>query len=156
MQAMTAENDADAGDFQRRARLLGHIGLVPFVVLSLWLCGIADDHPWHTITIALLVAYSAIALSFLGGIRWGVAMQVRDNGARALVASLVPALVGWLAPFVLQPYCFAILAVAYAAQGAWDSLSAGNGTLPDWYGRMRVRLTVVVVATLVLAFVATA
>ncbi|MCO5082558.1 MAG: DUF3429 domain-containing protein [Rhizobiaceae bacterium] len=153
---MTVEDDAEASDFQRRVRLLGYAGLVPFVVLSLWLYGIAEDHPWHTITIALLVAYSAIVLSFLGGIRWGIAMQTREGGARALAPSLVPALVGWLAPFVLQPYCFAILAVAYAAQGAWDSLSAGNGALPEWYGRMRVRLTIVAVATLVLAFVATA
>ncbi|MEZ5805612.1 MAG: DUF3429 domain-containing protein [Rhizobiaceae bacterium] len=153
---MTVEDDAEASDFQRRARLLGYAGVVPFVVLSLWLYGIAEDHPWHTITIALLVAYSAIVLSFLGGIRWGIAMQTREGGARALAPSLVPALVGWLAPFVLQPYCFAILAVAYAAQGAWDSLSTGNGTLPEWYGRMRMRLTVVAVATLVLAFVATA
>ena len=153
---MAIEDDAEAGDVQRRARLLGHAGLVPFVLLSLWLYGIPADHPWHTITTALLVAYSAVTLSFLGGIRWGIAMQTREDGARALAPSLVPALVGWLAPFVLQPYCFAILAVAYAAQGAWDSLSTGNGTLPEWYGRMRMRLTVVAVATLVLAFVATA
>ncbi len=153
---MTVEDDAEASDFQRRARLLGYAGVVPFVVLSLWLYGIAEDHPWHTITIALLVAYSAIVLYLLVGIRWVIAMHKREDCSLALEQILVPAIVGWLAPFVLQPYCFAILAVAYAAQGAWDSLSTGNGTLPEWYGRMRMRLTVVAVATLVLAFVATA
>lgn len=141
---------------QRRANWLGHAGLVPFVVLSLWLYSIAADHPWHTITIALLVAYASITLSFLGGIRWGFAMRGRMANGRDLAASVVPALLAWTAPFVLQPYCFAVLAVAYAAQGAWDSLSVGEDGLPQWFGRLRIRLTIVVVLTMILAFAATA
>lgn len=149
---------ADTGTRQveARARWLGYLGLVPFIALSLWLYGIADDHPWRAITISLLIGYSATTLSFLGGIRWGQALRGRDGDARRLAVSLVPALLAWASPLVLPPYCFAVLAVAFAAQGAWDSSSVGDGGVPDWFGRQRIRLTIVVVLTMVLAFFATA
>lgn len=138
------------------ARTLGYAGLAPFVILSLWLLGISPDHEWRDGTVFLLVIYGAVILSFLGGVRWGMALSDDVDQAPAdFAAAIVPALVGWLAAAMPTPYCFAVLAVAFAAHGAWDTLAVHQMKAPDWYGRMRTILTAAVVATMVIAFVAT-
>lgn len=143
--------DGGAAEVARRARVLALLGFAPFAVLSLWLAGIAGDHPWRAGTILLLKAYAAIILSFLGGIRWGLAM--RDGAApRDMAVSAVPPLAGWAALFVPAPHAFAFLAVAFAAMGAWDNLSAHGGAAPAWFGRMRALLTLLVVTAMVVAF----
>ena len=53
------------------------------------------------------------------------------------------------------PLAFVLLAVAFAAQGAWDSLTLTAAAAPDWFRRLRIQMTVLVVAALVVAFVAT-
>lgn len=150
--------EASPADPSRRlAVLLGAAGLLPFVVLAIWLGGIPVDHVWRGTTILLLSGYAAVALSFLGGMRWGLA--VTGHGAdtrRDIAISVVPPLLGWLA-LVLPPHlAFVLLAVAFAAQGAWDALAGQTGILPLWFVRLRMQLTIVVVIAMVIAFAATA
>ncbi|MGE0502161.1 MAG: DUF3429 domain-containing protein [Rhizobiaceae bacterium] len=157
--AESTDHDApDASDLAlpRAGSSLAWFGTTPFVVLSVWLYAIASDHPWRDGTIELLVIYAALFLSFLGGVRWGTAMTAdRAKGSFDLVVSVLPMLAAW-ASFALEtPYTFAALAVLFAAAGAWDALSAGDRATPAWYGRLRVRQTAVIVATMVLAFAAT-
>ena len=142
---------------ERTARFLALFGYVPILVLVLWLVGIDAADPAREPTLALLESYCAIILSFLGGIRWGLGMVFRNGGSpRDLIASCVPPLVGWAAVYAPVPYAFALFAVAFAAQGAWDNFAAHAGMAPRWYGRLRILLTVLVVAAMMLAFVATA
>ena len=140
----------------RTAVRLGLLGILPFLVLSFWLAAIADGHPWRATTILLLTQYAAIVLSFLGGIRWGLALR-RASPARAqeLAMTMLPPLVAWASLSVPLPYTFAVLAAAFAAQGAWDAFAVHAGAAPRWYGRLRGWLTIAVVAALVLAFLAT-
>lgn len=151
------ERPGQPGDAAETAgRLVGWLGLAPFIVLSLWLYGIAPDHPWRSGTILLLTVYSAIVLSFLGGIRWGLALWSGDADSRAeFWLAIVPALVGWLAVVIPVPLSFALLAVAFAAHGAWDALAAHRHRAPAWYGNLRTTLTACTVALLLLAFAAT-
>lgn len=148
--------DADSTSADRTAVRLGVLGALPFLILSLWLAGIAADHPWRPATIALLTQYSAVVLSFLGGIRWGLAMR-QTGSARTLdmVMTILPPLVAWASLSVPLPYTFAALAAAFAAHGAWDAFAVHSGAAPRWYGRLRGALTAIVVAALVLAFFAT-
>ncbi|MBL8581340.1 MAG: DUF3429 domain-containing protein [Rhizobiaceae bacterium] len=139
---------------QSRLRALGYCGAVPLIVLAVWLFAIAPDHPWHEGTILLLKTYAAMLLSFLGGTRWGAVLAKDDDGTAATIA-LLPALSAWIALLLPPAVAFAGLAVAFAAQGAWDSLAAHAGSLPVWYGALRARLTVIAVATMILAFAAT-
>lgn len=140
----------------RTARMLGYAGLAPFAILSLWLLGIAPDHEWRAGTILLLVVYAAVILSFLGGARWGLALADGvDQSPAVFAASIVPPLVAWIAAAMPPPYCFALLAVAFAAHGAWDTLAVHQMKAPEWYGRMRTVLTIGVVATMLVAFAAT-
>ena len=154
VEGQVAEAD---GPFQAAGRLAGWLGLTPFIVLSLWLYGIAPDHPWRSGTILLLLVYSAVVLSFLGGVRWGVGIKAEDSDKRPreLWLALPPAFIGWIAVIAPIPLSFAMLAVAFAALGAWDALAAHGNKLPEWYGRLRIVLTVGAVAMLLLAFAST-
>ena len=158
---MAAPFDIDRADGEtaaadRTAVRLGMLGALPFLALSLWLAGIAGDHPWGPATILLLTQYSAVVLSFLGGIRWGLAMR-HAGPARTLdlAMTVLPPLVAWASLSVPLPYTFAVLAAAFAAHGAWDAFAVHSGAAPRWYVRLRGGLTAVVVAALVLAFFAT-
>jgi hypothetical protein len=145
------------GNLARRATWLALAGYAPFAVLSVWLFTIAPDHPWRADTILLLKTYGALILSFLGGIRFGLAVGAdRKDRAMDLTLAVLPALAAWVALRLGEPQSFALLAVAFAAHGAWDSFAAHRGYAPDWFGRMRIKLTVLVVMAMVLALLATA
>ncbi|TCD16541.1 DUF3429 domain-containing protein [Oricola cellulosilytica] len=105
-----------------------------------------------------LKAYAAIILSFLGGIRWGVAIvspgEGRDN-AEVLTVSVIPSLVGWFAFFLGDPWSFAVFAAAFAATGLWDRRLVTSGGAPAWFGRLRLLLTILVTGTMLTAFAAT-
>lgn len=160
---MTDENATQQADgagkpaAETLAARLGYAGLLPAIGLSLWLFGIPDDHAWRAQTIALLTSYAAIVLSFLGGIRWGIALsQPGDDVGRVYALAVLPALGGWAAFFVPPPYSFVLLAVAFAAHGAWDTLSAQASRMPDWFARLRMQLTAGIVVTMIVAFAGTA
>jgi hypothetical protein len=142
---------------RRLAVLLATAGIAPFAVLSLWLAGIPADHVWRGTTILLLSGYAALVLSFLGGTRWGLAVAGHGQYLRRDVAvSVVPPLLGWVALLLPAHFAFVLLAVAFAAQGAWDALAGQAGLLPSWFVRLRMQLTIVVVIAMVTAFAATA
>lgn len=151
-----ASRDPAAGDVERRIRLLSYLGALLFLVLAVWLYAIAQDHPWRDGTILLLRTYAALMLSFLGGVRWGIAVGAGRAARGELALDAVPALLGWIALVVPIPYAFGLLAVAFAAQGAWDALSSHAGSIPGWFASLRVRLTMAATAAMVLALVATA
>lgn len=136
----------------KAAMALALAGFLPFLALTLWLAGITGDHPWRDATVSMLKGYGAVILSFLGGIRWGLATARDDQSARRdLVLSTVPSLAGWAALALPDVYAFALLAMAFAAQGAWDQFAVHSGQAPDWFGRLRMRLSLLVVPVMVAA-----
>lgn len=140
----------------RAARAVAIAGTGGIVILSLWLFAIPQDHPWRVATITLMSLYSVVILSFLGGVRWAMALGSREERERrdVMIGSL-PVLFGPAILFISMPAAFAVLAAAFAALGAWDSISSMSGTVPAWYGRLRTQLTAVIVVSLMLAFIAT-
>lgn len=139
----------------RMIRRLSYAGFVPVLVLTAWLVAIAPDHPWHGRTISFLAAYAALVLTFVAGARWGLAMAARQEmRARDPLVTLAPVLVGWAALLVHPPHGFVLLAIAFAALGAWDAFGVHAGVLPQWYGRLRVRMTLLMVAAMIAALVA--
>ena len=150
------EQPAVDTEFARTGRYLALLGFAPFVVMALWLYGIAPDHPWRQSTVTLLTGYAAVVLSFLGGIRWGLALLGKSEERQGhMILSIVPPLIGWMALATPAPLVFVFLAVAFAAQGAWDSLTLPPGAAPAWFRHARFQLTILAVAALILAFVAT-
>jgi hypothetical protein len=99
----------------------------------------------------LLKSLSAITLAFLGGIRWGMAMRVETTprGALTIAASVVPAVVATVALLLPDAAGLGVLAAGLAGIGAWDVWSAEAGGAPSWYGRLRLRATLIAAAALV-------
>lgn len=149
------------GGIPRPALVLGIAGLIPFYAsavvlvvssLSLWS---ADAEALDGVTpagAALIgfVVYGASILSFLGGIRWGLALRDTPVRTMALVYSVTPSIAGWAAAAgalmatvhtgALAPVG-AIFAALFLGQYLWDRQADRDGA-PIWYPRLRFILTV--------------
>jgi hypothetical protein len=137
------------------AAWLGGLGLVPFVALSI--ASVLFTGELRARSLFGLLAYGAVILSFLGGIHWGLAIAPaaargdHSIDARHLGVSVVPSLAGWLALLLRDHGGVAILAAAFTASLFVDIMSTRQGQSPAWYPRLRVPLTVIVVASLLAA-----
>jgi hypothetical protein len=136
------------------ALVLGVAGLVPFVVCAvlLWrpFLGISAQQ-----TLMACLVYSAVILSFLGGIRWGTAIgpYAPSRLARDFTLSVIPGLAGWAALFLPPVIGLALLIAGFLLQALWDVVSAENGMLPPWFGTLRAGLTAGVVLPLIAVLV---
>ena len=134
------------------ARLLGHLGLLPFVLGAalVWVVN-AEAHPYATLALS---AFAAVVVSFLGGIHWGLAIDSpsrEDNGRfpARIALSVMPSLAGWVALLVPETFGLFILATAVAAMLWVDIWATRAGYAPSWYPKLRIPLTCVVLATLI-------
>lgn len=158
---MARKRPAAGSRLEWTAMFLALFGYLPFAFLTLLLAFDPGLVPYETGGAgvdALLKAYAAIILSFLGGLRWGVVLARPGEGREAadvLLLAVVPSLVGWFAFFLAAPWTYAVFAAAFAVMGWWDDRLVGRGTVPRWFGRLRMLLTVLVTGTLITAFVAT-
>lgn len=132
---------------------LGAGGLVPFVTLagSLWVA----PEQFHPVILDWLRTYSAVILSFVGAVHWGVALvhPAMNEHDRAIVMSwsVVPALVAWLGLFMQLRSGVALTAAMFVVHYTMDRQLSTRFPLPGWYMRLRFGLTVVVVTCLAVA-----
>lgn len=129
---------------------LGLSGAVPFAacLIILALGGVGGISPAFAQKAAL--AYGAVILSFLGGVRWGLALLLAREEARdaRFALSVVPSLIGWVAILLPAFPALVLLAVAFAAQGAWDVGDAEDDGAPHWFAHLRTLLTAIVCSLL--------
>lgn len=124
-------------------------GAIPFVGLAI---AIAVLDPPSNATAALwLQTYAAIILSFLGGIRWGLALAQPGTKAGTLALSVCPSLAGWaiLPPAIIlvpSPSWFLAYAGLFAVQLVWDLRSTG---VPSGFKPVRLWVSIVVIAALI-------
>ncbi|MCX6023659.1 MAG: DUF3429 domain-containing protein, partial [Chloroflexi bacterium] len=106
------------------ALLLGLAGLIPFLggAAALWamLPGVAPERG-----LQLIIAYGAIILSFLGGIRWGTAIGPYDTRRQGLefAASVLGSLAGLAAIFIPAVPALTLLIAGFLMQALWDVTS---------------------------------
>lgn len=120
---------------------LGLAGALPFwAAAAAFLFG-GPISPIQALSVA--VAYGAVILSFLGGIRWGAALGPIDEGhrMRAFTLSVIPSLAGFAAFFTPPHLGLSILVSGFLLQALWDVTSTDQGLLPLWFGRLRIVLT---------------
>ena len=131
------------------ARFLGYSGLIPFVVFSL-LCWVPLSLLANPISV--LIAYSAVILSFMGAIHWGCAMNsASEMHARHLIISTLPALIAWIALITPAATSLILLMVGFIALYFYDRINEKSQGFPTWYLPMRKNLTLVVSLCLVSA-----
>ncbi len=127
---------------EKIAKALGYAGLIPFIIFSF---GSWFSLPYITDAIQILIAYAAIILTFMGAIHWGVAMSSSDEKrGRYFIASVIPALVAWLALLFPALFALAILLVGFILLIAYDLAVEKSQEFPDWYIPMRTKLTSIV------------
>lgn len=133
----------------RPARVLGYLGLIPFVAgaLLMWV------PPLAILAERAVLSYGAVILSFMGAVHWGLAMHsthpARD---RQLALSVLPALVAWVALLLPPLAAFPVLIVSFTALNAVDRQAVAMGAAPRWYPTLRFPLTVIVVVCLGVAW----
>lgn len=139
---------------------LGYGGLLPFLITAV---GAGLDPRYSLLWQQALLAYGATILSFVGALHWAFAMQAKaqqENAATQLYSwSVVPALAGWLALLCAQilpqghKIGMAILMAVFITHYLLDRRVAAQLALPDWYLPVRLQLTCVACACLLLALV---
>lgn len=139
---------------QRIAWQLAIAGFVPFGVLAVLAFYLGQTHPLFSLLIEGLRSYGAVILSFLGGIRWGLALNDNEQAGRFFALAVVPAIIGWLALFAPDIAGLIVLIAAFGAQGAWDSFSFHADPKRLWFARLRIAITCLVAVSLVVALLA--
>lgn len=153
---MTSEDrPLPAAAIPTAALWLGPLGLLPFLAgaAALWLLPAA----WSPTAVLALVGYGAVILSFLGGVHWGLAAAGPGERALQMSLSVLPSLLGWAAVVIAgleapraQPWlAFALLVIAFGAVLAADLAAVQRRLAPRWYPRLRIPLTLVVMASLI-------
>jgi hypothetical protein len=140
---------------RRLAWFLTLAGAVPFVLATGALFA-SDASSVRVPAITALVTYSAVILSFLGGIEWGLA--IRDDAgneatrAIALGLSTVSSLAAW-AVLWLPSATWQIGSALGLFDAVWaaDQWMASRGLLPAWFVDLRTAISALVSAVLALA-----
>lgn len=137
--------------------VLALAGAFPFIILTLFVLFTDLHSPLHPLFVDGLKTYAVIILSFLGGIRWGLAMKSPQPERVRWVfwASNIGPVLGWFTLILPIPLVFAVQAMLFAAHGAWDSLAGQKGLYGLWFVKLRSVLTGIVVFCLLVAFLAT-
>lgn len=150
----TPDRDTAADDrtIPAMALWLGLGGAIPFVGLSGLLAlqhyGILVDLELpERLFYHLLMTYAALIASFLGGIRWGLALN-HPSAPRLLWVSVIPSLVGWVALALPRPYDTLLLIGLFLWLVMIDVRLVVRAIAPRWFGTLRIGLTTVVLASL--------
>ena len=131
----------DKPQSRRTEWLLSIAAFAPMAMLAIMLVVTARSNASFLPLLDAFKTFSAITLSFLGGMRWGGALHDNDTKPYVLFATMVPAAIGWGSLFVPDAAGIGILLLAICAMGAWDSfaLNAKDGT--RWYASIRTVMT---------------
>lgn len=131
---------SDVPDLPPGAAALGWGGVLPFAGLAAG----AWSPEWQGFAVQGFVAYAALILSFLGGVRWGRAMAA-GAGTFQFGLAVLPSLWGWLAWLALPPMAaLAVLGAGFALVGWWDGRFDALAA-PSAFRRLRRGLSAVVV-----------
>lgn len=144
------------------ARYFGLAGLLPFVVGAVACWVTPDSGPdagfiSGAITAEFaLCAYGAVILSFLGGIRWGVAMQHVSMISDWVVVGLamVPSLLAWAALLMNPTVGIPMVIAGMLLQYFIDFKSTKTDVTPVWFLSLRTVLTAGSVISLVMGWLA--
>jgi hypothetical protein len=137
------------------AWFLAGLGAVPFVIMALgqaFMPGFANAYLGGD---QAFLGYGAVILSFMGGVRWGAVLvpSAAPTPSETMILSVAPSLAGWLALLIDRPWSLLLLLAGFGLQGVWDVASARNGALPSWFGKLRLVISAVVAASVLIVLV---
>lgn len=123
--------------------LIAFGGLGPLLVAAPIAWSSAGD--MRMLMIEASLHYSAVLLSFMGGIRWGaeIARAPDAPSLTRLGFGVLAPVIAWISLYLVEQrwVCAILLMLAALGQSAWDWQSARKGLLPRWLGDMRLWLS---------------
>lgn len=128
------------------ALALGAAGLIPFVSAPVYLHQMNDLTP---LIIQGQLAYGAVILSFLGGVRWG---KLASPGSalspswQQFTWSVTPSLIAWPA-LIIPSYPLANLTIV-AGLGLCGYMDFKEPAYASWFKGLRIVLTTVAIVSL--------
>ena len=152
---MTLFSDDPIGEdknIPKTALVLGLAGVLPFVIFGLLSITFGGGLTTPKQADMWLIGYGAVILSFMAGIRWGLALTAHNESDQAvqMAVSVVPSLIAWAACFMPFAYGLPLLAFTHAALAVWDIRAMHNGRGSVWYAKLRMILASLVFGILVL------
>jgi hypothetical protein len=135
-------------------KTLGFGGLLPFVGMLCVLLMFDDESQTHSLAQSLLVYYTAIIITFVGGLNWGVALfnEALSMGQRKtlLTYSVMPSLCVWVLMLLPAQWYLISSALLYLACYGVDSRLTLK-SMPHEYADMRRKLSFSVAGVLLMA-----
>ncbi len=131
---------------------LGAAGLAPFA-LAMLITLFGTSPAQRAFGLQAFAIYSGVILSFLGGVRWGAALA--HPSIRLLSMAVLPSLVAAGCLLLPPQRALPLLAIAFLALGLSDATRGAHPLWPQWFKRLRLMLTVAVVALHAVICVAT-
>jgi hypothetical protein len=135
-------------------RWLTFAGAIPFIACSaaLWLA----PNQYRSFTVSILTAYAAVILSFLGGIQWGMAVNVLDAAPKSarnmFLLSVVPSLLAWGMLLLPEPRSRILVAIfLFAFVWVIDALLNVQKLIPPWFFKLRSMISAIVIVNLAIA-----
>ena len=130
-------------------RLLGYGGLLPFAG-CLGLILLADDRSVQVLAASQMLNYAGLIASFLGAVHWGAAVYGGQGPQSIHLAwGVAPALIAWPLLTLPQDIAFAGFAALFGVILLVDCYLLP--LLDDDYRRLRLRLSILVIACLLTA-----
>lgn len=128
------------------ALLLGLSGTLPFIAAAIG-CWADPELARRALWLPAGLAYGAVILSFLGGIRWGASLGSHQRRPQ-FALSVLPCIAGWVALLVPAVPGISLLIAGFLLQALWDVTGVQTGRLPDWFGKLRMIATAIVIISL--------
>lgn len=129
------------------AAALGAAGLLPFVAGALAAHGLMPGIDSPVTGLLMLQSYGSAILAFMGGCLWGFAAQAGRAGWKELAVSVAPAL--WAFTVAFSPDALLSLIIGFVFLFILDLMFRGWGLGPAWWLRLRLPLTLGVLACLI-------
>ena len=130
------------------ARLLTYSGILPFLIFGLAVA----LHLGESYSRLAFFSYAAVIISFICGLHWATCLFFPDRKlGNLLLQTNFITLLAWLSIFLgqhklslsLQCFCFIYLLVL-------DGYLYRQGVLPPWYFNLRLRISALVIALLIM------
>ena len=133
--------------------IIGSLGLIPFLYFSL------IDQFFEIFFIedraTFIISYSAVILSFLGGIHWGIALFENTNHEKThknnirFIISVIPSILGWVSLFLVDVYGIILITILFLLLLFYDYYSLREFDSIHWFFYLRFMLSLVVFFALV-------
>lgn len=136
---MNQDNNISSQGVPRNSTMLGWFGVLPFLLA--W-AGVSMGH--EKIGLPLFIAYSAVILSFLGGIRWAQALA-GHLPKQDFLYSVIPSLLAWVCLMLRPEFALVGLALGFAGTAYLD-ISGRPLYAPRAFITLRLRLSLAVIS----------